>query len=131
VVGLREMAEADLAETLEGEWALPVVLIDPEGNRYDTSANDPLAPLTGQVLYGKRAFNPDTGEDIFINTPVVTLRISSLTRVPVDGERWGVKIPTRPSMTAPMVDFLFTVRPSEGGASIGVVRLYLQRAAQA
>ena len=130
MVNLREQAEQDLGESLEGEWGLPVVLIDPEGVKYETSANDPTMPLVGQVLYGKREFNPDTGQDVFINTPVITLRVSSLARVPQNGEKWGIKIPVTPSTTAPLVDFIFSGRPLEGGASIGFIRIYPQKAAQ-
>lgn len=131
MVNLREQAEADLGETLEKEWGLPVVLIDPDGVKYTTSANDPTAPLMGQVLYGKREYNPDTGQDVYVNTPVITLRVTSLARIPVDGERWGVQIPVRPSLSAPMVNFIFEGRPVEGGASLGIMRIYPQKAAQA
>lgn len=130
MINLREQAEIDLGESLEGEWGLPVILIDPDGVAYDTSANDPTKQLVGQVLYGKKEFNPDTGQDVHINTPIVTLRVTSLARVPVNGEKWGIKIPIRPSTTAPMVDFIFQGRPLEGGTSIGFIRIYPQKAAQ-
>ena len=128
MINLRELAEKDLAETLEGEWSLPVILIGPDGIKYDKTVDG--RNLTGQVLYGRREFNPDTGEEIFINTPVVTLRISSLVRVPADTECWGVKIPVKPSTTADMDDFIFNGRPSEGGATIGFMRIYPQRMVQ-
>jgi hypothetical protein len=129
-VNLREQVEKDLGESLENEWGLPVVLIDPDGVVYNTLANDPTAPLMGQVLYGKKEFNPETGQDVHINTPIITLRISSLIRVPQDGETWGVKIPVVPSRTAALVDFIFMGRPLEGGASIGFLRIYPQKAGQ-
>ena len=129
-VNLREQAEQDLEQTLEGDWGLPVVLIDPEGVVYDKSANDETLPLVGQVLYGKKEFNPDTGTEVYINTPIVTLRVSSLARVPQNGEKWAVKIPTTPSTTADLVTFIFDERPLEGGTSIGFIRLYLQKAEQ-
>lgn len=128
---LREQLEQDLGESLEGEWGLPVVLIDPDGIKYATSANDVTKPLTGQVLYGKKEFNPDTGQEIYINTPIITLRISSLARVPQNGETWNVQIPTSPSTTAPLVLFIFKGRPLEGGASLGFLRIYPQKAVQA
>jgi len=129
-VNLREQVEKDLGESLESEWGLPVVLIDPDGTKYDTSANDPTKPLVGQVLYGKKEFNLDTGQDIYINTPIVTLRVTSLARVPVNGEKWGIKMPTSPSTTAPLVDFIFKGRPLEGGTSLGFIRIYPQKAEQ-
>ena len=130
MVNLREQLEQDLGETLEGEWGLPVVLIDPDGVKYDTSANDPTKPLAGQVLYGKKEFNPDTGQDVYINQPIVSLRVTSLTRVPQNGEKWALKMPIRPSTTAPLVDFIFEGRPLEGGTSLGFIRIYPQKAAQ-
>ena len=129
-VNLREQVEKDLGESLESEWGLPVVLIDPDGVKYDTSASDPVKSLVGQVLYGKKEFNPDTGQDVYINTPIVTLRVTSLARVPVNGEKWGIKIPTSPSTTAPLVDFIFNGRPLEGGTSLGFIRIYPQKAEQ-
>lgn len=130
MVNLREQVEQDLGESLEGEWALPVVLIDPDGVKYETSANDATKPLVGQVLYGKREFNPDTGQEVYINTPIVTLRVTSLTRVPANGEKWVIKIPISPSTTAPLIDFIFQGRPLEGGTSLGFIRIYPQKAAQ-
>ena len=129
-VNLREQIEKDLGESLESEWGLPVVLIDPDGVKYDTSANDPTKSLVGQVLYGKKEFNPDTGQDVYINTPIVTLRVTSLARVPVNGEKWGIKMPTSPSTMAPLVDFIFKGRPLEGGTSLGFIRIYPQKAEQ-
>lgn len=130
MVNLREQVEQDLGESLESEWGLPVVLIAPDGVKYDTSANDAAKPLVGQVLYGKKEFNPDTGQDVYINTPIVTLRVTSLERVPQNGEKWGIKIPTQPSTTAQLVDFIFQGRPLEGGTSLGFIRIYPQKMAQ-
>ena len=113
---LRELAEADLAESLEGDWALPVTLIDPEGVEDEVS---------GHVLYSSIAFDPDTGAQVVNYKPVVVLRVSSLQRVPLDGEAWGVKIPITPITTAPLVEF-FMERPTEGN-SIGFIRLYLTK----
>lgn len=128
---LREQLEQDLGESLEGEWGLPVVLIGPDGVKYDTSANDPTKSLSGQVLYGKKEFNPDTGQEIYINNPIVTLRISSLARVPQNGEIWSIQIPTTPSTTAATSTFIFNGRPLEGGASLGFLRIYPHKAVQA
>lgn len=135
MVNLREKVEADLEKTLEGAWKLPVTLIDPDGNEITESANspDPLNPLRlgGQVLYDIVRVNPDTGEEMVVNKPVVTLRRSSLSRVPVAGEKWLVRIPTTPDESATLEDFLIDqTRPPEGGRSIGFIRLYLRKAAQ-
>ncbi len=135
MVNLREQAEADLSFTLEGEWRLPVELIDPDGNIINESENspDPLNPLAlyGQVLYDIVQVNPETGEQMIINDPIVSIRRSSLPRIPEAGEKWLVKIPTDPSETATLEDFVIDpTRPPEGGRSLGFIRLYLRRAAQ-
>jgi len=123
VTNLRELAESDLATTLESvdEWGLPVELVDPDGVEY--------TGLYGQVLYDSLKDNPETGGQIVVNKPVVTLRRSSLTRVPIPGERWAVRIPTTPSTTAALETFLLD-EASELGGSLGIVRLYLIRTAQ-
>jgi hypothetical protein len=129
-MSLRERIERDLAITLEGRWGLPVVLISPDGVEQSTRAGD-STPLKGQILYGLARLNPETGEDVVVDSPVVVLRRSSLSRVPLAGETWIVKIPTTPSMTAPLETFVISpVRPPEGGKSIGFIRLYLQQIEQ-
>lgn len=119
---LRVLAESDLGTTLEGDFALPVELIDPEGAEQS---------LMGQVLYDTTSLDPDTGEAITVNNPIVTLRRSTLTRIPQDGETWLVRIPITPSLTAPMDEFIASgVHSSGGGASIGYIKLHLTRAEQ-
>lgn len=98
---------------------MPVTLTAPDGERY--------TGLTGQVLYDIVRLNPDTGERITVSTPVVTLRRSSLPRVPQPGENWLVEIPESPLAGAPMVQKVTSgVRPPQGGASLGMIRIYLQ-----
>lgn len=122
-MNLRERAESDLGLTLEGRWGLPVVLVAPDGARQED--------LRGQVMYDIVRMDPDTGNEVTIDSPVVTLRRSSLTRVPVAGETWGIEFPESPSETAPMVQHILTPdRPPEGGKSIGFIRLYPQRITQ-
>lgn len=120
---LRELGESDLAITLEGDFHLPVELIDPDGVIH--------TGLKGQVLYDTVVVDPETMEPMTVNNPIVSLRRSSLTRVPEAGEKWVVKIPTTPSTTAPFEDFLISpTRPPGGGASIGFIKLYLNRMEQ-
>ena len=123
---LRERAESDLKSSLEKEWALPVQLSGPDGVE---DGVDSL--LVGQVLYDYVKISPETGEEMTVNKPVVTLRRSSLTRVPEPGENWSVKIPIDPSTTATLQNFVLDkARPPEGGRSIGFIRLYLTKAEQ-
>ena len=128
-MNLRERIETDLKTSLEGVWGLPVVLISPDGEVINTSLNG--GDLFGQVLYDTIRVNPETGEPMVVGNPIVTLRRSSLSRVPVSGEKWIVKIPTDPSETATLEDFINDpTRPVEGGRSIGFIKLYLRRARQ-
>jgi len=131
MTNLRELAESDLAQTLEGEFELPVILISPDGAIQDKSANNPENDLAGQVMYETKSFNPDTGEEITVNVPVVTLRRSSLDRIPIPGEKWMVKMPKDPSLEAPLEDFIIDTSNSlRGGRSIGYIKFYLRRAEQ-
>lgn len=130
VTNLRQRAESDLAFSLEREFKIPVILIDPDGVVHDTSENDGL-PLGGQVLSDSISFNPETGDQIISPNPVVTLRRSSLSRVPEPGETWIVKIPTSPVDGAPVSNFVIDpTRSPEGGRAIGFIRLYLRYAEQ-
>jgi hypothetical protein len=128
---LREQVESDLAVSLEGDWGLPVVLVEPDGTTISTSLNSG-GILMGQVLYDTVGVNPDTGDAMVISNPIVTLRRTSLSRVPISGEKWLVKIPANPSLTAPVEDYVIDPsRAIEGGRTFGFVRLYLRRAKQA
>jgi hypothetical protein len=135
VDNLRERAEQDLGVTLEGAFGLPVELTGPDGIEYKTSANSPdpqnPLPLMGQVLYTTVRVSLETGEEVVMNKPVTTLRRSSLARIPQDGEDWFIKFPKDPSLTAELENFvLSTDRASEGGRSIGFIRLYPTKAVQ-
>lgn len=128
---LRERAEQDLGVALEdpNQFGLPVELTGPDGIEIKTSANspDPENPLLlyGQVLYNTVRVNPATGEQMVTAMPVISLRRSSLSRIPLDGENWHIKFPKDPSLTAEMANYALTPgRASEGGQSIGFIRLY-------
>jgi len=122
MTNLRELAEMDLADTLEDpkNWGLPVVLKDPDGVEQN---------VNGQILYDTIVENPATGGEMIVHKPVVTVRRSSLSRVPVPGEKWSVQIPITPDPEADKVTYLLG-RPSEDGGSLGFIRLYLIKAEQ-
>ncbi|KPK95630.1 hypothetical protein AMJ80_04455 [bacterium SM23_31] len=125
---LRAAIESDLHESLEGEWKMPVELINPDGENQIYSKNDPSELLGGQVLYFSRREDPETGETIVVDQPVVTLRISSLIRVPQAGENWYIKMPVSPVEGALKERFVFTpTRSPEHGTDIGFIRIYPQR----
>lgn len=128
-VNLRQKAEADLSRTLEGDFSLPVILVDPDGN--EITENVSGTTLKGQILYSTTQTDPETGEPIIVNNPIVTLRRSSLSRVPIPGERWLVRIPIDPTEGADIIDFIIDHgRSPEGGRDIGFIRLYLRKAEQ-
>ena len=130
-MNLRLQVEQDLQTTLEGDFSLPVILIDPDGETYDKSANEPLEDLTGQIMFDTIIQNPETGPEIIDNKPVVTLRRSSLTRIPSDTDyaKWFVKIPESVLSGAPLRTLNISRAP-EGGRSHGFIRLYLGQAEQ-
>lgn len=128
MINLREQAEKDLAFTLEGDFKLPVVLWGPDGLKQDKSANDITSDLGGMIQYDSVRMNPESGEQMVVNEPIVVLRRTSLTRIPLPGEKWVVQIPTTPSVTATKENFMISAaRSPEGGGSVGFIRLYLQR----
>lgn len=147
MTNLRQLAEKDLGQTLEGEFKVPVELIGPDGVLYTTAQNLLVCgavgsicgglnivsgvtsgSLGGQVLYDRVRTNPDTGEEMVVPEPIVVLRRSSLPRVPKSGEKWIVRIPTNISDFNSLENFsLSATRATEGGRSIGFIRLYLTK----
>ena len=122
MLDLRKKVESILGVTVEGIYSLPVELTDPDGIIY---------PLSGQVLYDTVKMDMEDGEELIDNNPIVTLRRSSLPRVPVEGEIWGVRIPTVPDREAALESFLLNPdKPLTGGASIGIITLHLQKPEQ-
>jgi len=125
---LRTVIEKDLYESLESEWKLPVELTSPDGVAQIYSKNDPTELLGGQILYFTERESPITGEMAIVNQPVVSLRISSLDRVPANGEKWLIKMPISPVADAEKITFVFTpTRSKEHGTDIGFIRIYPQK----
>ena len=130
MINLRQIAEADLALTLEDDWGLPVILVDPDGNTINKKIGTD-EDLKAQILYDTVSYDLDTGLRKVSNNPIVVLRKSSLSRVPRAGEKWLVRIPVTPLENADIENFVIDpTRPPEGGSSIGFIRLYLRRAQQ-
>ena len=131
MINLRTQIELDLADTVEAEFKMPVQLTGPDGITQVYKKDSITDLLGGQVLYTTRRVNPETGEVIIVNEPVVTLRISSLNRVPQNGERWYIKFPVSPVVGATYQSFTFTpTRATEGGQDIGIIKIYPQRIEQ-
>ena len=129
-MNLRERVESDLSFSLEGQWGLPVELINPNGEIINTSQNNGKT-LMGQVMFDTLSTNLETGEELIIGNPNISLRLSSLSSYPsqTDYRTWFVKIPTTPSATADLVLHKVSEAP-QGGRSIGYITLFLEKVSQ-
>lgn len=103
-------------------------IVDESAGATVAMVNDSLE-LVGQIIYDTLVDNPETGQEIIVHKPVVTLRRTSLVRIPADGEKWYCEIPIEPKVDAPKYPFIVE-RPTEDGGAIGFIRLYLVEAAQ-
>jgi len=115
-VNLRERVVRDNKKFLEGVWGLPVELTGPAGAKQ--------SDLRGQVIYHSFTEDPDTGARVISDMICVSLHRLSLTRIPVAGERWQVRVPSFPNESAPLIDYLVTDLAPQDGQSIGFIRLY-------
>jgi hypothetical protein len=132
-MGLRADIEEDLQETLEDgdDFGMVVELVTPDNVTQTHSANDLTELLRGQVIYDTLVDTPETGALVTVRKPVVTLRRSSLVRIPETEESgWVVRIPSSPIEGATFEDYTIEEAP-EGCESIGFIRLYLVRIRQA
>ena len=126
-MGVRQMIERDLAVTLEGDYGVACTLVGPDGTVYTT--NTLGKPITGRLVYDHAEIGPN-GETVVVHSPCLTLRTSTLPRVPKHDERWMVKAPKSMIDPTPTLFFLDADRPPEDGGSIGFKRLYLMAGAQ-
>jgi len=118
---LRARIERDLGRTLEGEFGMPITLINPTTGAKQT--------VRGQVVYFTRENDPATGGVIKVEKPSVTIRTSSLSVRPVPGERWAVRIPSSPIPGASLETYVTEIGPRDGN-SFGHMTLYLTRTMQ-
>jgi hypothetical protein len=134
MISERALMESELADVLEGEFALPVILKGPDGVTYATSRNNPLLPLVGHVLYDARREEISDVGPVIIRELVVTLRRTSCPArllAPQAGDKWEIQIPQDPTLGAPMVSYaLDGSKAPEDGRTIGTIRLYPKRARQ-
>ena len=124
MINLRALAEKDLSQTIEAEFAIPVTMISPKGERITKTVNG--KPLAGRVLWTRKEINLEAGEPVTVPFPVVTLRESSLPVVPKTGEKWYIEIPSGPRPGSPMTSYLLDAASVvETGRSLGVISLPL------
>ena len=121
--GLRAVIEKDLAHTLEGDYGMHVEMIDPDG--VDRSLNTLGQPVMGRFIYDHAELSPD-GMTVIVHAPVLTLRASTLTRIPQSGEHWIFRCPITVYNQAVLITFLLDPdRPIYDGKSLGILRIYL------
>lgn len=125
-MNLRErMATGGLKVSIEGNYGLPVELITPDGVTITT--NEDGDPLKGQVLYDRDGIDPETGDMIVVKETKVTLRRTALSRIPLPGEIWQIKIPENPSLPDILTQFFCNADDAPmGGQSIGFITLKLK-----
>jgi hypothetical protein len=118
------LAESDLAFTIEGDFAVPVTLIDPEGTFIEQSLNG--GRLRGKVRWARVAASAD-GVPFSVDAPALTLRRSSLPRIPQSHrEQWVVIMPSGPREDAPLEYWELDKGSSvEGGRTLGKITLPL------
>jgi hypothetical protein len=122
------MMERDLGEIVEGPFSSHVELISPDGTLIATSVHG--GTLKGNVT-DAYIVQGDQGEDKVVNEPRVELRISSLSRVPVAGEKWGIRIRAAANNPSLVLYVLSGDKAPERDGSRGLIYLYPQAVSQA
>ena len=77
-MGLRSIAQADLAFTLEGDDGWPISITDPAGTIVPDPSDPDAEPLIGQSNDIAEIIDPDTGQVVSGRLASVALRISTL-----------------------------------------------------
>lgn len=129
-MNIREhIATKGLKLSIEGNFGLPVELIAPDGT--EITKNEVGETLKGQILYDSDGIDPETGNLIVVKETTVSLRITALSRVPVPGEKWAVKIPVNPAFPTVLTQFLIDSDEAiTTGQSMGFIKLHLKDAEQ-
>jgi hypothetical protein len=108
---------------------MPVELTAPDGT--EITKNEVGDTLKGQILYDKNEIDPETGNLMVIKETSVSLRVTALSRVPLPGETWQIKIPLNPAFPTVLTQFLIdTDRSMTDGQSLGFAKLYLKKVVQ-
>lgn len=120
---LREIQKVT-EEVIEKEVGQKVVLIDEDGREYEKSALNPENDLKGFFVSESLEYDINTGMEVVVDAPVLSLPLRALERIPQDGEKWFIRI-----QTDPFSDDLtsFTVSgPPKNSKTIGYINLKLQ-----
>lgn len=124
-MSLRYLAANDVRELNNRDWGQPIKLTDPDGIRYETDNVTGDTLKAAQILYDYRKIDPNTGEEITVHEPIVTISKKSLARVPEPGERWYIEMQVAPDEDSALESRVISeIRAPEGGGSLGFIRLY-------
>ena len=122
------MIEGDLGATIESDFASPVTLIDPDGKTVSTSVHG--GPLYARVTDDYQMAN-EAGGAVVVKDPMIIMRLSSLARVPVGGEKWAIIFRPSPSIPVGKTYLLdAATKAPERADSIGFIRLFPKQAVQ-
>ena len=120
--------EACAGDIIENEMGLKAILIDPDGKKYSKSALDETQDLKAMLTRESLVYDANSGAEVMSEKPVVTFRIRSLARVPLDGENWIVRI--QESVFSENMKSFTLSGPPEFYRTIGHVNLNLQELSQ-
>ena len=127
---LRVRAAEDARKLNVRDWGLPLELIDPDGKKYNTDIVSGELLKSPLLTYDRTRIIPETGEDMIVEEPIVVLSRLSLERIPEPGETWTVRIQESPTSEI-MIDYIISpTRAPEGGKSLELIKLYLQKIEQ-
>ncbi len=119
---LRKRQIDDLDRVLSGpDWGMPIVLISPNTGLVQS--------VTGRVDYNSKEIDPESGLQLTVEKPIVTVALALLTEVPKPGENWAIKIPVSPGSDTPTETYVLELA-IENGHSMGFIKLPLTKAGQ-
>jgi len=128
---LNATVEADLVDTIEGEFGTKVNIIYSSGSIQEYSKNNPEKYLKGMFRYYKLGINPDTGEGLVIDNPSILLRLSSMDEKIEDGDKAVMEITVSSFAGSPVLQFVVEEsRATEGSSDFGEIMYYLKQVGQ-
>jgi hypothetical protein len=120
---LREIQKVT-EEVIEKEVGQKVVLLDDEGREYDKSALNPENDLMGFLVSESLEYDINTGTEVLVDAPVLSLPLRALERIPQDGEKWIIRVQTSP-FSEDLTSFTLS-GPPKNAKTIGYINLKLQ-----
>ena len=126
---LKEFEECS-GEIIEVELGRKAVLIDPDGEKYEKSALDPLENLKCAFFQESHKMDVRTVFEHVTDMPVAVFRLASLARVPKAGETWFVRVPKTVSGDENDLKSYTFSGPPIPAKTIGFINLRLRETSQ-